>query len=134
MLVKYCNAACQRNHWAKHKKVCKISAAELQDEALFKDPPAMEDCDICFLPMPIKMMSCISLPPATILSVPIYDLRIANEELANKVMEVYYPCCGKGICFGCTHSFCMSGNTTKQIVRFAIPTEVAKQMMRELMN
>ena len=52
MLVKYCNAACQRNHWPKHKKDCKLRAAELHDEALFKDPPPKEDCPICVLPMP----------------------------------------------------------------------------------
>jgi hypothetical protein len=32
--------------------------------------------------MPMKMICCISLPPATIMSVPIYDFAIANEELA----------------------------------------------------
>ena len=45
-LVKYCNADCQKNHWPKHKKECKRHAAELYDEALFKDPPAKEDCPI----------------------------------------------------------------------------------------
>jgi len=39
MLVKYCNVKCQKNHWAKLKKECKRRAAELHDEALFKDPP-----------------------------------------------------------------------------------------------
>jgi hypothetical protein len=43
MLVKYCNANCQRNHWPKHKKECKQRVAELRDEALFKDPPPKED-------------------------------------------------------------------------------------------
>ena len=46
-LVKYCNVKCQRNHWKKHKKKCQLRAAELHDEALFKDPPAKEDCPIC---------------------------------------------------------------------------------------
>ena len=49
--VKYCDATCQRNHWSKHKKDCKRRAAEIHDEALFKDPPAKEDCPICFLPI-----------------------------------------------------------------------------------
>jgi TPR repeat protein len=113
MQAKYCNAECQKNHWPKHKTACKIRAAELRDEALFKDPPAKEDCSICFLPMPIKFISCVSLPPATILSVSIHDYAIANEELARMDTETYYPCCGKSICAGCAHSFCKSGNTRK---------------------
>jgi tetratricopeptide (TPR) repeat protein len=42
--------------------------------------------------------------------VPINDYVIANEELADLEMEVYYPCCGKSICGGCIHSFSKSGN------------------------
>ena len=110
MLVKYCNVNCQRNHWKKHKKECKLRAAELRDEALFKDPPAKDDCPICFLPMPFKLINCISLPPATIMSVPIHDFAEANEELANKATETYYSCCGKSICEGCVYSFGKSGN------------------------
>jgi hypothetical protein len=110
MLVRYCNADCQRNHWPKHKAACKLRAAELRDEALFKDPPPKEDCPICFLPLPTKLISCISLPPATILSVPIYEYAIANEELASMSTEKYYPCCGKSICGGCVHSCSQSGN------------------------
>jgi TPR repeat protein len=109
-LVKYCNAKCQRNHWPKHKKECKQRAAELRDEALFKDPPAKEDCPICFLPMPLNFIHCISLPPATILSVPIYDYAMANEELANPETRDYYECCGKSICNGCSESLALSGN------------------------
>jgi hypothetical protein len=55
MLVRYCNADCQKNHWPIHKKECKQRAAELRDEALFKDPPANEECPICFLPMPANI-------------------------------------------------------------------------------
>jgi len=73
MLVRYCNADCQRNHWPKHKKVCKLRSAELHDKALFKDPSAKEECPICFLPMPVKLILCMTLPPATITSVPIHD-------------------------------------------------------------
>ena len=109
-LVKYCNAKCQRNHWPKHKKECKQRAAEIRDEALFKDPPAKEDCPICFIPMPVKLIACMTLPPATISSVPIRDYAEANEELATENMEQYYPCCGKTICGGCVYSFRMSGN------------------------
>jgi TPR repeat protein len=113
MHVKYCNAICQKNHWAKHKKECKLRAAELHDEALFKDPPPKEECPICFLPMPSKLINCVSLPPATISSVPIQDFADANEGLATEAMETYYPCCGKYICKGCEYSFCKSGNDVR---------------------
>jgi tetratricopeptide (TPR) repeat protein len=113
MLVKYCNAKCQRNHWPKHKKECKLRAAELRDEALFKDPPPKEDCPICFLPMPDTLICCKSLPPATLMSVPIYDYAEANEEFANRSTEVYYTCCGKDICAGCVDSFVQSGTDDK---------------------
>jgi TPR repeat protein len=45
--------------------------------------------------------------------VPIHDFAEANEELADEDTEKYYPCCGKSICKGCVHSFCMSGNDGK---------------------
>ena len=80
--VKYCDATCQRNHWSKHKKDCKRRAAKIHDEALFKDPPAKEDCPICFLPMPLILICCISLQPATI---SFADANEANEELADSV-------------------------------------------------
>jgi TPR repeat protein len=63
--------------------------------------------------MPLKLICCISLPPATIFSVPINDFAEANEELADEEMYGYYPCCGKSICAGCVDSFCKSGNTDK---------------------
>jgi len=113
MLARYCSPTCQRNHWPKHKTECKLRAAELRDEALFKDPPAKEDCAICFLPMPVKLISCISLPPATISSVPIRDFVEANKEFAGMGTEVYFSCCGKSICRGCAHSFMQSGNMGK---------------------
>jgi len=111
--VKYCNADCQRNHWPTHKKLCKQRAAELHDKALFKDPPDKEDCPICFLPMSYELLSCVSLSPATITSVPIFAYAEANEELAAEATEVYYSCCGKTICGGCVYSFRESGNNEK---------------------
>ena len=71
---------------------------------------AKEECPICFLPMPINLINCITLPPATISSVPVSDYALAHEELANMEMEQYYPCCGKSICGGC--DLC-SGNYCK---------------------
>jgi len=113
MLARYCDPTCQRSHWPKHKRECKQRAAELHDEALFKDPPPKEDCPICFLPMPTKLISCMTLPPATISSVPIYDYEVTNEDLASKAAKVYYSCCGKSICRGCVYSFMQSGNIEK---------------------
>jgi len=94
-------------------RAAKLRAAKLRNEALFKDPPAKEDCPICFLPIPVALLSCASLPFATISAVPIYNLAIANQELATDAMETYYPCCGKSICGGCVHSFRKSGNDGK---------------------
>jgi hypothetical protein len=113
-LVKYCNAKCQRNHWPKHKKICKLRAAELHDEALFKDPPPKEDCPICFLPMPFQLICCFSLPPATITSVPINDYvrQMRSWQIGVRQITIY-SCCGKSICGGCVHSFIKSGNSGK---------------------
>ena len=113
MLVKYCNAECQKKHWPQHKIPCKLRAAELRDEALFKDPPQKEDCPICFIPMPLLLISCVTLPPATVTSVPITDFANENEGLAKILTEQYYACCGKRICKGCIYSFCAAGNHDK---------------------
>ena len=110
MLVSYCNAKCKKKHRPKHKKQCKRHAAKIRDEALFKDPPAKEDCPICFLPMPAKLIACMTLPPATVSSVPIYNFAEANEELADISTVTFSSCCGKNICGGCIHSFCRSRN------------------------
>ena len=69
--VKYCNAACKKKHRSKHKKQCEKRVAELHDEALFKQPPPLEDCPICMIRMP-------SIPMG----------------------KVYMSCCGKVICRG----------------------------------
>jgi TPR repeat protein len=61
--------------------------------------------------MPARMVSCISLPPATIKSVPIDDFAKANEGLAIEAPEQYFSCCGKSICSGCLYSCNTSGNS-----------------------
>jgi TPR repeat protein len=63
--------------------------------------------------MPEKLICCVSLPPATISSLPIHDFAEANKELASMDTEVYYTCCGKSICRGCHYSFGQSGNDDK---------------------
>ena len=77
-MVHYCNAACKKKHKSKHKKKCDRRVAELHDDALFKEPPAREECPICFLPQP-------------------FDPRKA----------AFFPCCGKIICSGCIYSMVM---------------------------
>ena len=61
----------------------------------------------------LKMLNCMSLPPATISSVPIYDATKAHKQLEDETMEECYPCCGKSICKGCCYSCCKSGNNKK---------------------
>ena len=53
--LKACTACKLENiaHRPMHKKACKKRAAELHDEALFKEPPPREDCPICFQPLPL---------------------------------------------------------------------------------
>ena len=135
MLVKYCNINCQRNHWKKHKKECKQRAAELRDEALFKDLPAKEDCPICFLPMPVKLIACMTLPPANITSVPICDFADANDGVANLASETYYSCCGKSICGGCIHSIIKSGNNgTCPFCKSDRGTQTEEEKIAEMMK
>ena len=73
-LVKYCNRECQIAHRPLHKKACKKRAAELHDEALFKEPPPREDCPICLLPLPLE-----------------------------EDQTTFQSCCGKLICCGCIY-------------------------------
>jgi hypothetical protein len=126
MLVKYCNADCQKNHWPKHKKDCKLRVAELRDEALFKDPPAKEDCPICFLPMPTRLIACISLPDATLSSVPIFDLTIANAGIARINWNTIFHVAGRAFVQGaCAHSTSLETMTS---VPFVNLTEAAKHV------
>jgi len=76
--VKYCNAACKKKHRHKHKKDCEEHqrlAAELHDEELFKQPPQLEDCPICFLRIPTLNTG-----------------------------STYMSCCGKVVCSGCCYA------------------------------
>ena len=134
MLVKYCNANCQRNHWPKHKKQCKQRAAELHAEALFKDPPPKEDCPICFLPMPEKMINCMSFPPATITSVPVNDYALTNVELAGWSTRHYNPCCGKGICAGCVYSIRKGNNKKCPFCKAERVGKTGEDTIKELMK
>ena len=71
-MVEYCSRECQIAHRPRHKKECRRRAAELHDEALFKQPPPKEDCPICFLRLPTLWSG-----------------------------YKYMSCCGKVICSGC---------------------------------
>ena len=75
-MVKYCNAACKKKHRSKHKKKCDRRVAELHDIELFKHPPQLEYCPICFLLMPAMWTEA----------------------------RMYMPCCGKVMCSGCVHA------------------------------
>jgi hypothetical protein len=97
------------------KKPCKQHAAELHDEALFKEPPPKEDYPICFLPMPEKLINCVSLPLATLSFDRLTTLPKQMRVCKKMDTEEYFTCCGKCICKGkgCVHSLQKSGNHGK---------------------
>ena len=112
--VMYCNAACKKKHRHKHKKDCEEHlrlaadrAAELHDEALFKQPPPVEDCPICFLRMPL--------------------LGTGNT---------YQLCCGKVICSGCFHANAkIDDNKHKQLCAFCrIPAPTSGEEVVKRLN
>ena len=76
-LVKYCGVDCQRAHRKKHKKACKLRAAELRDEQLYSqglERHEGDSCPICTLLIPLPMSD----------------------------HSVFNTCCMKRICDGCT--------------------------------
>ena len=92
-LVKYCSRECQATHRQQHKKECKKRAAELHNEKLFKQPPQLEDCPICFLLMPSLWSG-----------------------------HKYMTCCGKFICTGCVvANIVMNGADLCPFCRTPIP-------------
>jgi TPR repeat protein len=84
--------------------------------------------------MSVNLLCCISLPPATIESVPIYDYAIANEELAKKGMEQYLSCCGKSICDGCMYSLGRTGNDGKCPFCNSEGSETDEEKVKEIMK
>jgi len=114
-MVMYCNAACKKKHRHKHKKDCEEHlrlaadrAAELHDEALFKQPPPQEeDCPICFL-------------------------RIPSLDSGRR----YQLCCGKTICNGCFYANAKrDDNKHKQLCAFCrIPAPTSGEEALERLN
>ena len=105
-MVKYCNRDCQIAHRPQHKKECKKRAAELHDEALFKQPPH-EDCLICFLRLPALQSGW-----------------------------KYKTCCGKRICSGCIHAVGLTaGDNICPFCRAPVPNspeEAKNRMMKRV--
>ena len=69
-LVRYCGIECQRDHWRHHKKECKMRAAELRDDLLFRQPESTHvgGCPLCCLPLPLdrsKSSMCSSCSKVT---------------------------------------------------------------------
>ena len=81
--VRYCSDKCQQEHRQQHDEECKKRVAELHDEILFRQPESthLGDCPLCFLPMPLD---------------------------AKKYL--FYSCCSKDICKGCTYANYMSNS------------------------
>jgi hypothetical protein len=55
-LVKYCSEKCRGEHRQQHQEECKKRANKLHDKRLFTQPDGthLEECPICFLPMPLQ--------------------------------------------------------------------------------
>jgi len=105
--VKYCNAACKKKHRSKHKKQCERYVAELHKKELFKQPPPLEDCPICFTRIPLL-----------------------------ETGSYYYACCGRTICSGCIQApvYDNQGNTVAEkkcaFCRTPFPKSVKEEVER----
>jgi hypothetical protein len=71
----------------------KKRAAELHDEALFRQPPKGDDCPICFLMLPFLGSG-----------------------------KTFVPCCGKNICTGCFYAHFTDRSQSCPFCRAAMPT------------
>jgi hypothetical protein len=80
-------------------------AAELHDEALFKQPPRPDDCPICFLLLP------------------------ESEEGTG---QTYMTCCGKTICSGCCYAVARHGENVCPFCR--APTADSAGYVKRLHN
>ena len=112
-LVQYCNASCKKKHKSKHKKKCERRAAELFEEALFKEHPG-EECLICMLPLPV----------------PAYG---------NHTGMTFRSCCGKRICDGCIYAMRKTGGKNMKLCPFcktpnAISEEEEVARVKKLME
>jgi hypothetical protein len=67
-----CGKDCQVAHHLQPENASKKQAAEIYEEALFRQPPKRDDCPICFLMLPTFLSG-----------------------------RVFMVCCGKTICTGC---------------------------------
>jgi hypothetical protein len=98
MVVKYCNAVCQKNRWLKHKQVCEQRSAEIQDKALVKDPSGQGR-----LPDMIPTNASIFLSFIRFHLRQYHLCRFADEQvLANRDTGLYYSCCGTKLKQGVT--------------------------------
>ena len=113
-LVRYCSDTCQKNHKSEHDEACKIRAAELRDELLFKQPESTYpgDCPICMLPLPIditksKICNCCSkmicrgccvanqeanlVPSCPFCRKPVVEIEVERKELTLKRIKANDP-------------------------------------------
>jgi tetratricopeptide (TPR) repeat protein len=102
-LVKHCGRDCQIALRSQHKTACRMRAAELHDEALFRQPPKGDDCPICFLMLPHTYGG-----------------------------QTFMNCCGKIICSGCRHAHELqsSGDPTCPFCRAVQPS--VKEFVKRL--